>query len=431
VAESGGAASAFGGTANIASNFTMATIHQGLFDWNLFFLPKGAAGNPGPTGFNTWFLASTPSTTAEELPRLLTAAQDIWHDAAGVWLDRTADLRDYYYMTGQACGPRNGGGADMAVKARPAPCVPTHGTPGAGVWFRAYGDWIHNNGTATASGPGQTLANLSHDVSYHQDSGGAQIGADFAAFNWATGTVFAGILGGAEDSTVNFNSGGSVHFRGGNIGVYTTYLNAGWFADGLFLANFMTADFNSSPDLQGLGLTGFGSNTNVQQFGGHLDMGYRFQWNPWFFEPQATIEVVHTEFCGSTAINCVNNPGVIFANTVVSMDDTSVAGRLGGRVGFTGWQWAGWIIEPSVTGSVWENFTGNNVASLTSNGFVLDLTDAGQHRTLGEVGGMVNVFGGPASGWSGFVKGDYRFASGFSDGSVKGGLRYQWGTGPY
>jgi hypothetical protein len=78
---------------------------------------------------------------------------------------------------------------------------------------------------------------------------------------------------------------------------------------------------------------------------------------------------------------------------------------------------------------VWENFTGNNVASMTSNGFVLDLTDAGQHRTLGEVGGMVNVFGGINSGWSGFVKGDYRFASGFSDGSVKGGLRYQWGTG--
>ena len=117
VAESSGAASAFGGTSNIASNFTTATIHQGLFDWNLFFLPKGAAGNPGPAGFNTWFLASTPSTTAEELPRLLTAAQDIWHNAAGVWLDRTADLRDYYYMTSQACGPRKGGGADLAVKA--------------------------------------------------------------------------------------------------------------------------------------------------------------------------------------------------------------------------------------------------------------------------------------------------------------------------
>jgi hypothetical protein len=139
--------------------------------------------------------------------------------------------------------------------------------------------------------------------------------------------------------------------------------------------------------------------------------------------------VVHTEFCGSTAINCFNNPGVTFANTVVSMDDTSVRGRLGGRVGTT-WLWSGWTVEPSITGSVWETFTGNNVASLTSNGFVLDLNDVNQHKTQGEVGGMVNVFGGLGSPWSAFVKGDYRFASGYSDGSIKGGLRYQWGVGP-
>ena len=44
---------------------------------------------------------------------------------------------------------------------------------------------------------------------------------------------------------------------------------------------------------------------------------------------------------------------------------------------------------------------------------------------------MVNFFGGLGSPWSAFVKGDYRFASGYSDGSVKGGLRYQWGVGPY
>jgi autotransporter family porin len=196
----------------------------------------------------------------------------------------------------------------------------------------------------------------------------------------------------------------------------------------LFLANFMSSDFNTSPDLQGVGgLTGIGTHMNVQQFGGHLDIGYRFQFNPWFFEPQGTIEVVHTEFCGSTAINCFNNPGVVFANTVVSLNDTSVRGRLGGRIG-TSWLWGGWTVEPSVTGSLWETFTGTNVASLTSNGFVLDLSDVNQQRTQGEVGGMVNVFGNGSS-WSGFVKGDYRFASGYSDGSIKGGLRYQWGTG--
>ena len=72
--------------------------------------------------------------------------------------------------------------------------------------------------------------------------------------------------------------------------------------------------------------------------------------------------------------------------------------------------------------------SGSPRSNIARNGFVLDLSDVNQQRTQGEVGGMVNVFGNGSS-WSGFVKGDYRFASGYSDGSIKGGLRYQWGGG--
>ena len=93
------------------------------------------------------------------------------------------------------------------------------------------------------------------------------------------------------------------------------------------------------------------------------------------------------------------------------------------------WFGSGWRWEPSVTGGVWYDFTGNNVATLTSNGFVTDLTDNATHRTTGEVGGMLNAFQ-VGSGWSAFVKGNYRFASGFSSGLVTGGFRYQWGTWP-
>jgi len=38
----------------------------------------------------------------------------------------------------------------------------------------------------------------------------------------------------------------------------------------------------------------------------------------------------------------------------------------------------------------------------------------------------LNVFA-LGGGWSGFVKGDYRFANGYSAGTVDGGMRYQWG----
>jgi hypothetical protein len=30
------------------------------------------------------------------------------------------------------------------------------------------------------------------------------------------------------------------------------------------------------------------------------------------------------------------------------------------------------------------------------------------------------------SGWSGFLKGDYDFASGYTDGSIKGGVRFDF-----
>src|SRR5262249_30668321 len=152
---------------------------------------------------------------------------------------------------------------------------------------------------------------------------------------------------------------------------------------------------------------------DVTQVGGHIDTGYRFQFNPWFVEPQATLEIAHSQF------DKFNLPAA-FATTA-DLDNSWVAGRLGARVGGT-WIGSGWRWEPSLTGGVWYDFTGNNVATLTSNGFVTDLSDNATHRTTGEVGGMLNAFqiGG---GWSGFVKGDYRFASGFSSGLVTGGFR--------
>ena len=39
---------------------------------------------------------------------------------------------------------------------------------------------------------------------------------------------------------------------------------------------------------------------------------------------------------------------------------------------------------------------------------------------------MLNFLHGWATNWSAFVKGDYRFASEYTSGSVKGGVRYQW-----
>ena len=422
VAESNGAANVvltshtvagvtISGPANSASNFEMlqGPIQKGFFSYGLFYLPKNEAG-PCQAGFNCWFLASTPSRAALEFTQLGTAANDIWSDAAGMWLDRNADLRDYFFMAGSNPNAR-GGGADLAVKAPIAPPPPAGVGPGA--WVRAYGDWIDNKQNASFSAFGTTLTS---SVQYNQTIAGAQMGYDWAFMRTGFSAVLVGLMGGADGSTVNFGSGNKVTFQGGNAGAYATFLNHGFFADGLFLANWMSMDYTAGGTLFGGGVPNTGVNANVQQYGGRIDTGYRFQFNPWFFEPQLTAEVVHTNFG--------NLPFPSVGTTVQVDDDTSVRGRLGGRLG-TSFVTGAWRIEPSVTGGVWETLSGNNGAVLTSNGFALDLTDPSNNKTQGEVGGMLNFYQ-LGTNWSAFVKGDYRFASEYTSGSVKGGVRYQW-----
>ena len=398
---------------NVKGNFDLpqGPIEKGFFAYNLFYLPKTDA-SACQSGFNCWFLASTPGTGALEFTQLDTAAVDIWSDAAGLWLDRTADLRDYFFNPQSSCDAR-GGGADLAVKA--PPCVPSPSGVGPGAWVRAYGDWIRNNSNATWTAFGTTLTS---DVHYNQTNAGAQLGYDWAFMRTSYSSLLVGVMGGADELTVNFASGTKVTFQGGNAGAYATFLSRGWFADGLFLANWMSMDYTGSGTLFG-GLGGLGNigvNTDMSQYGGRIDTGYRFQFNPWFFEPQFTAEVVHTSFG--------DLPFPIFGTNVSVDDDTSVRGRIGGRIGTT-WVTNGWRIEPSVDGGVWQTFAGSNGAVLTNNGFAIDLTDPNNNKTEGEVGGMLNFYQIGTS-WSAFVKGDYRFANDYTSGSVKGGVRYQW-----
>ena len=409
VAESSGAV--LSGT-NVASNFTLANgpIQKGFFEYNLFYLP-GTQQNACAAGFNCWFLASTPGTAAEEFTQFNTAANDIWREAAGLWLDRTADLRDYFlYSAGTSCDAR-GGGADLPVKARP--CVPIPGAVGPGVWLRGYGDWIKNNNNPSFGAFGQTIGS---GATYNQNIGGVQMGADWALMRAPYSVVLVGLLGGASESTVNFASGTKVKFQGGDAGAYATFINHGFFVDALFMGNWMSADYTSSGiPFVGLGFSNLGQNVDLQQYGGRIDGGYRFQFNPWFFEPQVTAEIVHTNW------GTFNFPQV--ATTINVSNDTEVAGRLGGRVGTT-WL-TGWgRIEPSVFGGVWENFQGNNGAVLTNNGFATDLA-ASNVKTVGEVGGLLNFFQ-TGNTMSAFLKGEYRFGDSYNSGSVEAGVRYQW-----
>ena len=369
-------------------------IVKGLFDYDLYL----------NTNKNVWVLASQPGTTANELPRVVRATEDVWHQSAGVWLDRTADLRAYLNAPQPACDPR------MYVKA---PCLaPAPSSIGPGVWARAFGDWSHNGGTADVGPPDGLVGHTNHyDVSYHQDTYGVQAGFDFAAQRTGYENLVFGFMAGAVESKVNFASGTSVKFGGGNIGAYATLINRGLFADALLMANFLNVNYNHSVLLSDAG-------ASAVSLGGHFDMGYRFNLKDgWFAEPLGTIEAVWTHF---SKFDLPNSGVGIDLNT----DNTDMRARLGGRVGksivHNGYRW-----EPSVTAGIWHSFSGENAVSLNSGMYTLDVTDADAHRTYGEVGAALNVID-LASRWSAFVKGDYRFANDYYGGSVKGGVRFQW-----
>ena len=102
-------------------------------------------------------------------------------------------------------------------------------------------------------------------------------------------------------------------------------------------------------------------------------------------------------------------------------------GRIGARIGGT-WVSRGFRWEPSLTLSLWHNFTGDNTVDLTGicDCFTLSLADANAHLTYGEIGLALNVLE-LGSRWSAFVKGDYRFSGNdYYGGDVKIGARFQW-----
>ena len=373
-----------------AFDLAQGPIIKGLFAYDLYLNQNK----------NVWVLASTPGPTANELPRVITAVQDVWHQSAGVWLDRTADLRAYLGAPQPACDPR------MYTKA---PCLaPAPSSIGPGVWARAFGDWSHNGGTADETLYGKTH---SYDVSYHQDIYGVQAGFDFAAQRTGYENLVFGFMAGALELKVNFASGTSVKLSGGNVGAYATLINRGLFADALLMANFLNVNYNHSVLLSDAG-------ASAVSLGGHFDMGYRFNLKDgWFAEPLATIDAVWTHF---------NNFDLPNAGVGIDLNTTNIdlRGRLGGRVGKSfidnGYRW-----EPSVTAGVWHSFSGENAATLTSGMYTLDVIDANAHSTYGEVGAALNVID-LATRWSAFVKGDYRFANDYYGGSVKGGVRFQW-----
>ena len=402
-----------------AGEFSLANgpISAGFVTYDLYFTvdmaPYANGNDPGklslansdlegddPAINSMWVLAASANSQAFELPVLMSAAQEAWHTSTGVWLDRMTDLREDVI---------NGTGA--VAQLGNATVVPTADIVEAprqdgGLWTRVFGSDsdrdIKNSNTIYNS-------TSVLDQSYDQQTLGFMIGADFGTEVGASGTFLFGLLGGYMVSDVDFddtNSSGDL--SSGMAGAYVTYLNGGWFVDGVLKVDFGTMDYDArSGDLSD------SSDIGVLSIGGQVDAGYRFNIAEGaFFEPGASLAYVHTSF----------DDDDMFGTDINFEDGESLRGRIGARLGFS-MNTDGLKIEPFVQGSWWNEFGDDNGVTLSTLGGTFGVTDDNL-GSFGQVGVGVNVFS--VGEWSAFARVDGSFGDDYRSYAGNAGFRYDF-----
>jgi hypothetical protein len=325
------------------------------------------------------------------------------------------------------------GGADLPVKARPAPVQP----PGsfANVWLKALGSWTdRSNVVAVDTGFVDPNVNLSYDQKSYGIIGGFHLAAQGL---WGPNdAVVFGPMGGYIDSKVNFDSyGTSFKMSGGTFGVSGSYLSGGFFIDALAKVDMLNLKLDG-PQLAGIG------DVDLTTWGVIGNVGYRFGWGgggawnggAWgggrlFFEPSAVLAYAKTNIDDLATLNSLGADinwgdgdsfrGAIGARLGVSMGQGLVAPGAPGT-----WASGKWA-EAWILGRVWHEFLGdNNSVTLVSSGNSVTLTDQFD-GTFGEIKGGVDLFG--LNGWGAFVNAGVKFNDEITTVTAKGGVTYRWG----
>jgi hypothetical protein len=383
-----------------------SVLDKGLFFYDIATRP--GINNPGAVA---QVLIGVPDSEVFQLPRAVSGAQTVWNETAGVWLDRQADLRR------------------LLMPAPSAPVVSKDGPPtnsqlaalGSGaitpsLWAKTIGSWTGRDGSSTVSVLNRTYT---FNMDYKQNVFGMIAGVDFGTRgmgNQNDALVF-GALAGYLTSDLDFrNSANSFEYKGATVGLYGTYINGGFYADLLFKADMLDMKWKA-PTLNGFVNTA-GQSPDANTYGARFDMGYRYAFAPsWFLEPTATLSYSKTD------IDTIAVPG-----GSIGFEGQSLRGALGMRVG-TGFQASSsMLVEASLTGRVWNEFNGDNRATIVNVGptiYAYDKFDG----AFGEVVGLVNVFNAE-SGWSGFANVGVKFNGDFTSTTAKAGVRYVWGKAP-
>lgn len=368
-------------------NIEGGVLNAGFFAWDLRRVEEG--GDVVHELYTTGLGAG-----AHEFAAGITGAQDIWHQSTGTLLQRQADLRSLLSAT--QVTPV----ADFSEPVAPTPA----GSVTPGLWFKGVGAYLQRDASDGA-------LTLDRD----QTLFGFLAGVDFGTENLRdqSDALMFGLFGGYLTSDLDFKSTNTEWtYEGPSLGVYATYLDEAFYADIVVKADFLSVEIDAddlAPDADG-------ADTDVFNIGGLIDAGYKIGLDRGLFvEPQAGLAVVHTE---------IDDIGDIFGGAVEFEDATSVRGRLGVRLGHELTAGSGLIYSSDVTASLWQEFAGDNEATIFAPLFPVTGVTDDPSETFGDVALGFSVQS--PDGWSGFLRGNFQFAENYDAFGANAGLRYAW-----
>jgi hypothetical protein len=352
----------------------------GLFFYDLAFFASDA----------TERLIGVPKAPAFEFASLGGAVDDLWYTATQTWFDRQADLRD--------------GLEGRSSEAKP------------GVWLKIIGDWTTRNHTDRLTLGSQSFV---FSTSYNQDTSAIIGGLDILDVTQQDMAFVAGLEVGEANSDIRFKAAPDrFKVSGADLGGYASFLDGGLFIDGTINANLMRLGGDvvgiAGPPAGAPTLTG----SRVNAVGGQLEAGYSMSAGASFFwEPLGTLSYVDAAF------DSIQLP-VSGGGQQQLGHDRSFRGSLGVRFGGDqSFQY--YKVKVALTARVWDEFDGNTLSTFIVPAGPNFLNNDSLKGVFGEIQGEANLFT-TTSGLSAFLTGGYKFKSGYAEGAVTIGARYQW-----
>ena len=326
---------------------------------------------------SNFLLVTAPDTEVFEIGRLQAGVANSWNQSGDAWSARMTELRDVAWS----------GFEERA--------------DGFEMWAQGYAG-SEGQDQVRSFNPGGAPTTV--DLSYDQEFQGFQFGGDIQR-SMGSGRMVFGLTGGIGRSDLEFASGNSTTFEGGNVGAYAAFTAGGFFLNGLVKADRFQATVFSQTALVREEIDG-------TSYGAKGEIGYRLNLGGFFVEPVATLAYVDTDLDDLTV------PGGVFTFE----DGESLRGEAGVRMGGD-FAFGSSRIQPFVGVFAVEEFEGQSTAVFTSGATAFGLQDI-EPDTYGKVSLGVNLL--DQDGVNLFIRGDAAFAGEAQGGSIRIGARWSF-----